>query len=72
MAKKESLSNLWYALAILLPILINGIISLAIMSIIYLAYLKKKDKEKANSIAKVYLIVFALTIIVPIIFILLI
>ena len=59
--KKEEISNWWYVFAVILPFVFWGILSLGVMSIIYLAYLKKKDKAKANKIAMVFLIAFGVT-----------
>jgi heme/copper-type cytochrome/quinol oxidase subunit 2 len=62
--KKEEISNLWYLIAVILPFILWGILSLGVMSIIYLAYLKKKDKKKANKIATAFIIAFALTFVI--------
>jgi len=58
--KKEEISNWWYLVAVIFPIIMWGILSLGIMSIVYVVYLRKKDKNKANKIATVFIIVTAL------------
>jgi len=63
MKRVEKINNLWYLIVVILPFILNGIIALAIMSVLYLAYLKKRDKTKANKIATAFVIALIVTII---------